>query len=367
MIFSKYSGIFYKIISGLLVNRSYKKDKILTMPTFIGMVVEERCCLKCRFCNIWKTKKLINGIGLKKQKIILDKLKNWLGGNVSISFAGGEPLMNPNFFALVNYARKLGFHTSTNSNSFLINKKIAKKIVDSGLSSISISLDFPDAKRHNYFRGESLVYEKVLKGIKFLNKYAKSKLRVTINTVIMRQNLNDLEGMVQLVDKLGIDGISFQPIYETFASIKHNPKWYLSSEFWPKDKEKVVKVIDKLIEMKRNGFKIRNSEKSLEKYKEYFNDYNSFIENNLCYVGINNFIIDSFGDVSLCWFFKSSIGNVLKLDPQKIWNNLEARKIRRKCRKCKCGCRVLLCNMPVDVKEFIFNLLKDLKRKLGSI
>ena len=359
--FKKLVYFSQRFLTGFFLDKLHEMNKIPVLPTNIDLAVEGGCFFKCKHCDIWKIKKSKDGFNFGQQKEILQKLKKWTKGRVGLTFSGGEPFLNPKTIALIRYASELGFYVSTNSNGFLINSSKAKEIIASGLKHIAISLDSPRPKIHNYIRGNSLAYSRAIKAVKLLKKYSKGKdIKIEINTVIMKQNIEDLEKLVKLVDKLNIEGITFQPIYETFATEKHDSNWYKKSKFWPKDTQKVTRAINNLIDLKKRGFKINNSLKQLRSYRLYFTDYKNYIQVYPCYVGATNFLINGSGEVRLCWFF-NSVGNILKQNPEEIWNNAKSVKIRKKCRQCKRGCRVLLCNSPFSAKDFFSKLVIKMK------
>ena len=77
--------------------------------------------------------------------------------------------------------------------------------------------------------------------------------------------------------------------------------------------------------------------------KKYFKDPLKYSENIQCNVGYENLILDEFGNILLCWNMEP-IGNILKDDICKLYNNQLASQRRLEIKKCKRTCKILNCN-----------------------
>lgn len=330
-----------------LINKlQYYSNFVITKPQVI-LEIETNCFFKCKHCDIWKNKNKKHSLSEKNLKKVIDKLYKWMGP-FYLSLEGGEPFSNPLIFSTIEYAKKKNkdIYIDTNSNGFLINEVMAQKIIDSGINAISFSLDHSKQEEHNYSRGNSLAYQRVTKAIKTLDKLRNknnSNIKIYINTVIMKQNLKYLPDLVKFTKKHA-DAITLQALWENVAAPKHNPNWFKTSEFWPDDEKKYTKSLNKIIKMKESGYPIANTTHQLNEYAEYFKNPKQYWRRAPCTTGIGNFSIDENGSVRLCFSFES-IGNVVKEDPKKIWFGKKAREQRQKIKKCKRGCRILLC-MP---------------------
>ena len=351
----KLKAIIKNILTEVLFRIQKNKKVVAKKPADVHLSVTEDCCLRCKMCNIWKMKEKQKNLDYETAKKIIDKLKNWLGNNFQLTFAGGEPFMNTEFIKIIQYAKGKGLRTSTNSNGYLVNERLAQKIADSGLSRIFFSVD-GEEKEHNFVRGREDSFQKVIRAIANLQK-AKGKNKqpeIFINCVISNNNIHKIKKMVTLAKKLMVSGINFQVLMPNFAS-NFKSDWYKTNWLWPKKQQAIKKTINELIELKNEypNF-ILNAVRDFHNFEKYLTDPKTYQETEKCFVGFNNFMIDTVGNMRLCYEM-GTIGNILKQNPDKLWINKPAKIHREKIVKCQKPCKLLPCN---DVR--IMSLLKNL-------
>lgn len=115
---------------------------------------------------------------------------------------GGDPLKRPDIYELVEYAALKGIRPSlTPSATPLLTKEAVGKLKESGLARLAISLDGPTATIHDSFRRVAGSFQWTLDAVQYAHEVG---LPVQINTTITRHNLQYLDAMIALVEKLGI-------------------------------------------------------------------------------------------------------------------------------------------------------------------
>jgi radical SAM protein len=115
---------------------------------------------------------------------------------------GGDPLKRPDIYELVEYAAKLGIRPSlTPSATPLLTRSAIAKLKQSGLARLAISLDGPTAEIHDVFRRVPGSYQWTLDAVQYAHEIG---LPVQINTTITRHNLQYLDEMIALMERLGI-------------------------------------------------------------------------------------------------------------------------------------------------------------------
>lgn len=120
-------------------------------------------------------------------------------------FSGGEPLIRPDVFELVQYAKKQGIRVTFSTNGTLIDRAMAQKIKDLGVGYVGISLDGL-GKANDDFRGKIGAFEQALSGIRHcLAVGQRVGLRFTIN----RYNYGDLENIFDLIKEEQIPRVCF--------------------------------------------------------------------------------------------------------------------------------------------------------------
>jgi len=163
--------------------------------------------------------------------------------------------------------------------------------------------------------------------------------------------LNKIRELVYLAKKLELSGINFQALMPNFAG-GYKSNWYKNNPFWPKDKKKAVKIIQQLIQLKNKypDF-ILNSTHDLKNFINFFNNPELFQATETCFVGFNNFMVDSTGNMRLCYEM-GAVGNLLKENPEKLWKSKKANLHRKKIIQCKRPCKLLPCNNPQIINWF---------------
>lgn len=360
----KIKAIIKNLVTEFIYKIQKNKQVVAKKPSDIHLFVTESCCLRCKMCDIWKIKETKKNLDYQTAKEIIDKLVNWLGNDFQLTFAGGEPFLNNDFIKIISYAHQKGIKTSTNSNGYVIDKNLAKKIVKSGLTQIFFSVDGLE-KEHNFIRGKKDSFNRIISAINYLQKEKKEKKQPTIyiNTVISNNNLDTIKKLVYFAKKIKVSGINFQVIMPNFARA-YRSDWYKSNPFWPKMNKKTVKIIEELIQLKNKypDF-ILNLTRDLKNFIYFFNNPKLFQEKETCFVGFNNFMVDSTGNMRLCYEM-GIIGNLLKEDPEKLWKSKIANLHRKNILKCKRPCKLLPCNNLQIInwlkKILSFNLIKKL-------
>lgn len=321
----------------ILIKLSKNLDKPLNKPTLITFNLTPNCVLRCRQCDIWKNPPE-KQLSFEDAKIIIDRLHKWLG-SCYIFFTGGEPLLNKDLPKIIGYAYSLGIISHINSNGVLLDKTMAKKLTDNHLFAISISIDGAKAKTHDYLRGIPGTFNKAIKAIEFLRSCADIP-KIYINTVMMKDNINELLDLVKIAKDKNTDGIFYQCLLPNFGP-KSDSRVTKNNPLWPKQKEVAV-VMKEMIKKTKSEPLILSSENDFKMAIKYFKNPHLF-NDSTCAAGVNNFVIDYYGDVRLCFIF-TKIGNIFEEKPETLWWNKTAQRQRKHIRNCKKSCKIIACN-----------------------
>jgi MoaA/NifB/PqqE/SkfB family radical SAM enzyme len=305
-------------------------------------------------------------------KKILRELRTWLGP-VQISFGGGEPFLNKNLVKLIDYAYELGLRVDMTTNASLIGSEAAKKLSSLNKFYFAISLDGVNPETHDYLRGVPETYRKAMNAIEFMNKDYVAE-HIVISTTIMNYNIDEIVPLVNYLKKKGIASIAFQALAPTFGEPYYDG-WYLDNPLFPrtkKQKEKVLKVIDTLMKMKKKDDSILNSYRQFKIMKGYFTNPAKPVYKR-CHLGTDNFVIDGYGKVRFC-FVMPEVSNIRKKSPEEIWYSKEAIEARKKIRHCERKCSMVFCTytpsfsenlgkwIHLDLRKGIINLMIDAKK-----
>jgi len=166
--------------------------------------ITRACNLKCIHCyNDSGTNKAFNDITTEKAKAILDDLAQF--GVPSVLFSGGEPLMRPDLFDLIQYADKGGLRTVISTNGTLITTEVARKIKSCGVSYVGISLD-GIGQINDKFRGVNGAFERAVQGIR---NCTSAGVRVGLRLTLTKRNVEDIESLFGFFEAEAIERACF--------------------------------------------------------------------------------------------------------------------------------------------------------------
>jgi MoaA/NifB/PqqE/SkfB family radical SAM enzyme len=166
--------------------------------------ITRTCNLKCVHCyNDSGVGKPSNEVTTTKAKEVLDDLAEF--GAPSVLFSGGEPLMRPDLFELIEYAVGQGLRAVISTNGTLITPDKAQLIKDLGVSYVGISLD-GIGPVNDKFRGVEGAFERTAAGIRNCQK---AGVRVGLRLTLTGQNVQDLEGLFDFFEAEGIERACF--------------------------------------------------------------------------------------------------------------------------------------------------------------
>ena len=179
-------------------------------PLYVKLKVFYGCNLKCEMCNHWRETRE-PPVPAKRFREVISELGEM--GTRKIHISGGEPMLRPQIPEFVELASSLGIKVTMTTNGTLVDKANAKRLVESGLRGVNISIDSPNRKMHEKIRGVQGAFKATTKAVQLFHKYRhKGKLSIRINTVVSRTNYQTLESLPELAYEIGADGINLIPV-----------------------------------------------------------------------------------------------------------------------------------------------------------
>jgi radical SAM protein with 4Fe4S-binding SPASM domain len=126
-------------------------------------------------------------------------------GLLILGFSGGEPLIRRDIFQLTSHAAARDLVVNIATNGAVVNERIAQRMKDSGVRSVTVSLDGADAATHEYFRQFPGLYERSIRAIRVL---VSSGLRVVVSFTPTKINYLEGPDVVRLAYDLGASGVN---------------------------------------------------------------------------------------------------------------------------------------------------------------
>ena len=164
---------------------------VLGRPKKAVFSITEECSMRCKMCYNWRLKDSENTVNLETWKKAVKDLDNLKKEKMLLNFIGGEPLEKNYVLDIVKEATKHNIKTSLTSNASLIDENMAQKIIDSGLTTLCISLDSLNPEIHDYYRGKKGIYNKVINALEIFSE-KENRPEIVIQAIIMNRNMHEL-------------------------------------------------------------------------------------------------------------------------------------------------------------------------------
>lgn len=264
-------------------------------------------------------------------------------GRPIIILTGGEPLLRKDIFEIAEYGKNKGLTMVMAPNGTLLSDENIKKILNSGIKRISVSLDGPDAASHDNLRQVPGAFKQACEGI---GRARKAGLEFQVNTTVTKRNIELLPKIVQLAKELGAKAHHIFLLVPTGRA-----KEMVDEELSPREYEETLRFLAQ--EKKRSSLEIKVTcaphfnRILLQEYS----DMVSSLRGRGCMAGVSFCFISHTGDLQPCGYLEVKCGNVRDLGFKKAWFESEVfndlrdwSKYKGKCGLCEfkniCGgCR----------------------------
>ena len=189
------------------------KSKFLNGPLHLVVEPTSLCNARCALCSTpsEKLERSLKFLPLNKYKEIIDKTKSYVR-NVTF-FVAGEPFVNVNLCKMIDYATRNGLRTFISTNGTLLNRQTISEILETNLDELYICLDGARKESHEIYK-KGTNFELICSNIRALTlekRIRKKRFPYTfIQTLITRYNEYELDDVVKLGKKLGVDGVFFK-------------------------------------------------------------------------------------------------------------------------------------------------------------
>lgn len=171
-------------------------------PYAISWNTTYRCNLRCSHCYLDTnalTRQSASELSTQEGLRLIDQMAG-LNPNLLLILTGGEPLLRRDIYDLASYASKKGMMVVLGTNGNLIDDDIARKLKESGVTGIGISLDSIVPERHDKFRGSPGAWDDTLNGIEACRRQG---IEFQIQTTVTRENFHEIPDIIEFSYNLG--------------------------------------------------------------------------------------------------------------------------------------------------------------------
>jgi radical SAM protein with 4Fe4S-binding SPASM domain len=182
---------------GVLLHEVCARAEALHVPLSVHLDLTYRCNERCVHCYLEHD----DHGELSREEILrlLEELAR--AGTLILTLSGGEPLLRPDFFAIVEHARALTFSLKVKTNGLLIGPSQAALLHEYGVHQVQISIYSHKPEVHDGVTKVRGSLARSLSAIRLLRAYG---LNVAIATSLMAQNFDDYPGVRSLAAELGV-------------------------------------------------------------------------------------------------------------------------------------------------------------------
>ena len=302
----------------LTPNRPYHAQWLLT----------RRCNYRCRSCSVWREPESKEELSFDEIKRGLDVLRKL--GVVELVLSGGNPLLRDDIGEIIDYASRFFITTVYDNGSRVVKKIDALRKADF----VAISIDTLDEKKFDYIKGVPGSWKRAMEGVETLQKEG---ISVVISPTISQLNLYEIVDLTNYFIARGIPVLYCLYSYDYPMENRLFGIGRKSDGFEITDRQAMVEVCDKLIEMKEKHQGLFITVKTLNALRQFFlNGQRTW----RCQALRGFFIVDHLGRVAGC-HLRQPVASVYEL-PQ-LWDSKMFESLRREysgCDKCTYLCYI---------------------------
>jgi PqqA peptide cyclase len=168
-------------------------------PLALLAELSHRCPLQCPYCpNPLELDRGSSEIDTATWQRVLSEAAAL--GILQVHFSGGEPTVRRDLPGLVRHASKVGLYSNLITSGVLTHPAQFDALVEAGLEHVQLSIQDADAANGDRIAGLAGAQAKKHA---FAALVRQAGLPLTINAVVHRQNLGNLERMIELAVELG--------------------------------------------------------------------------------------------------------------------------------------------------------------------
>lgn len=286
-----------------------ESERVPLYPPTVTVELTNTCNLKCPLCPTGNrsSKRQQGNIDFSSFRKIVDEIAP---GTTSLGLHSyGEAILHKDFVKIVSYAGGKGLYTfvDANLNSITTYEK-AKKLIDSGIDEIKVSLDGVDQESYSKYRINGS-FDTVINAVRWLieerDKNRGHRPTIKLQFLVMRHNEHLIEEFKELAHAMGV-AYSLGSIWIDLQASDITEQ----RQFLPENKEFSFYRFDK------------NNNPTLKEG-----------ELNYCTHPLRQMLIFWDGTVGFCCMdqrFQVLLGNVLDDGVLKIWNGKKMANMRRR-------------------------------------
>lgn len=194
---------------------TWKTDPLNTFPLYIEISPVAYCNHRCKFCALDFYHSAITRLDTSPLKAFIDDCAS--NGVKAFLLAGeGEPLLHPGILDIVDYTRNLGIDCAVTTNGIPLDANKVKLVSKLTWLRFSINAGTQGAYARIH-QTANTDWERVWDNVR-LAMANKGDCTISIQCVVLPENVETLEPLTKLAREAGVDYLSFKPFSQHKAS-----------------------------------------------------------------------------------------------------------------------------------------------------
>lgn len=272
-------------------------------PTVCTLQITTTCQANCVHCSAARHKRTGEPeLTTEEWKRVIRESEQL--GVVSVVFTGGEPLLRPDVFELIEWVDKDEAVALMFCNGILLSEENVVRLADAGLHCIHVSVDSPDPAAHDKMRRVPGCFERAIEGLK---RCKDAGIMTGISTYATPERLHNgqVVEMIELAKQVGVDEITVFDVVPTGRLLHADRKHLLSEE----DQEELCRLEERYNEGHPLPQVITQA---------HVNGPTGVG----CYAGWCQFYMTAYGEMTPCDFTPLHFGNAREESVEAIWNRM---------------------------------------------
>ncbi|MCD6530087.1 radical SAM protein [Candidatus Bathyarchaeota archaeon] len=283
-------------------------------PRYCNFIITEECNSRCSFCNVWKTS---NPKTIELETIKQVFSSSFLDGLRWFQLTGGEPFLHGQLVEIVKYLSyrfgnpKIWIPTNGLATETIIRQ--TKQMLEYNIG-ITVSVD-GKPQTHNKLRGGDF-YKQTIKTIKELSKLP---VDLSIGFTITPKNWDEIQYVYSLAKDFDVN-FSCRPMLVSHI-------YYKNENIKPIFSKEMLEHLNLFFEKIGMTAYYRGIIEYLRKPQQLVVP---------CTALRNSFHLAVDATVYPCLYYNRPVGNLKRMNMEKLWNSTKATQIRREIAEGKC-------------------------------
>lgn len=255
--------------------RSAIRSLVRPTPLWVILYVNRRCNLDCAYCRFKDDS--IPDPPLARMLLAIDKIREL--GCRFVSLTGGEPTLRKDLPEIVAHCRRRGVVSYLNTNGTLLTRESVARLGDAGVDMVNLSIDaiarYDDSTKDIARRGRALAC--------LLEAREQYGFELVTNQVLCPNNFTLAPSLIEYMT-------------ERDVPVAHGLQYPVDDEYSAGNLPGLEEAIDRLVSMRRQGYRILTSRGYLEAIRRRLHGLAEW----QCDAGNSFFVIDVDGRVGIC-------------------------------------------------------------------